>query len=130
MLASGVYPSVEILLDFQVLYNCFDHQVAFRQQAQIIIEIACLNTAGISLVHQRGRVGLKHIVHSCFGQHTAVGRTIGDHVEQNDRYAGVSDMGCDTGAHDTGSNHSDLVYIRHTPTVSITVAIPWPPPMH
>ena len=86
--------------------------------------------AGISPVHQRSRVGLKHIVHSCFGQHAAVGRTIGDHVEQNDRYAGVSGMGCDTGAHDTGADHSDLVYIRHVPTVSNTVAIPWPPPIH
>ena len=130
MLASGVNASVEILLDLKVLDNCFDYKVALRQQTHIIVEVAGLNTAGISLVHQWCRVSFKHVVHSCFGQYAAIGRTVGDHVEQNDRYAGVGDVGCDTSAHDTGTDHSDLVYIDHTPTVSITVAIPWPPPIH
>ncbi|MEI9984975.1 MAG: hypothetical protein WDN69_18270 [Aliidongia sp.] len=55
--------------------------------------------------------------------------TLRHDVQQDDRDAGIGDMGGDAAAHHAGAEYGGFLD-RHDQTASRMVAMPWPPPMH
>ena len=120
---------VERALGLGALDDRLDDPIAIGEQADIVLDVAGGDAAGVSLMHEGCGVGLEHPLDGAFGDGAAVRAVPGGDVEKHHRHPGVGDMGGDTGAHDAGADHRRLADFDH-PAASSTVAIPWPPPMH
>src|SRR5271166_1777357 len=120
---------VERLLDVEALDHRLDDPVAIGEETEMIFDVACGHEFGGGLAHEGRRIGLEQFRHRAFGDGAAVWIILGDDVEEQDRDAGVGDMGGDARAHHAGADDGYFFDVAHH-TASRTVAMPWPPPMH
>ena len=127
-LADPVELAVEGALDVQLLDHRLDDPVDLAKTLQIVLEIAGGHQPRRLPAHEGRRIGLGHALERAARERVPIGGAGRHDVEQQDRDAGVGDLGGDAGAHDPGADHRRPLD-RHQ-IASSTVAIPWPPPMH
>jgi hypothetical protein len=115
--ADFVDPREDLLLDVEALDHDLDDPVALRQPLPIVLEVADFDQRQEPFGVERGRLRLLDAFEPRRGELVPEPRVIGGEalllvllgelgrhdVEQHNRYAGVGEVGGNSGAHDAGS---------------------------
>src|SRR6185369_8806491 len=105
-----------------------DDPVDVFQLIEIVFDIARRDQLRRSPRHQRGGIGLLQLLNGALGDGAPIVTVLRHYIQQQDRHAGIGDLGGDAAAHHARADDASLLD-GHS-TASRMVAMPWPPPMH